>query len=56
MVLVFSLAMGAALGGSLLATATFPVFSFVLSATVLYTLVRPTKSWKPIPHGKTANA
>lgn len=41
---------------SLLATATFPVFSFVLSATVLYTLVRPTKSWKPIPHGKTANA
>lgn len=33
------------------AVATFPVFSFVLSATVLFTLVHPTKSWKPIPHG-----
>lgn len=33
------------------ATLTFPVFSFVLSATVLWTLVRPTRSWKPIPHG-----
>jgi len=30
---------------------TFPVFSLILSASVLYTLVRPTKVWKPIPHG-----
>ncbi len=30
---------------------TFPVFSFILSATVLWTLVCPTKTWKPIPHG-----
>jgi len=30
---------------------TFPVFSLVLSASVLYTLVRPTRRWKPIPHG-----
>jgi ABC-type transport system involved in cytochrome c biogenesis permease component len=29
---------------------TFPVFSFVLSATVAYTLLRPTRKWKPIPH------
>lgn len=32
------------------AVATFPVFSLILSAAVLYTLVRPTKVWKPIPH------
>ena len=30
---------------------TFPVFSLVLSSSVLYTLIRPTKVWKPIPHG-----
>ena len=30
---------------------TFPVFSLVLSASVIYTLVRPTRQWKPIPHG-----
>lgn len=30
---------------------TFPIFSIILSSAVLYTLVRPTKSWKPIPHG-----
>ena len=30
---------------------TFPVFSLILSASVLYTLVRPTRLWKPIPHG-----
>ena len=30
---------------------TFPIFSIILSAAVLYTLVRPTKTWKPIPHG-----
>ena len=28
----------------------FPVFSLVLSASVLFTLVRPTRVWKPIPH------
>ncbi len=33
------------------AVATFPVFSFILSATVLWTLIHPTKTWKPIPHG-----
>lgn len=33
------------------AVATFPVFSLILSASVLYTLVFPTKRWKPIPHG-----
>ena len=30
---------------------TFPVFSLILSASVLYTLVCPTRIWKPIPHG-----
>lgn len=30
---------------------TFPVFSFVLSATAIVTLVFPTRTWKPIPHG-----
>ena len=30
---------------------TFPIFSLILSAAVLYSLVRPTRSWKPIPHG-----
>ena len=32
---------------------SFPVFSLVLSASVLYTLVRPTRLWKPIPHGSS---
>lgn len=32
----------------------FPIFSLVLSASVLYTLVRPTRRWKPIPHGRQA--
>lgn len=32
------------------AVMAFPVFSLVLSAAVLYTLVRPTRRWKPIPH------
>ena len=32
------------------AVVAFPVFSLILSAAVLYTLVRPTRSWKPIPH------
>ena len=30
---------------------TFPGFSLILSSSVLYTLVRPTRAWKPIPHG-----
>lgn len=30
---------------------TFPIFSLILSSSVLFTLVHPTKSWKPIPHG-----
>ena len=29
---------------------TFPVFSLILATSVLYTLVRPTRRWKPIPH------
>ena len=29
---------------------TFPVFSLVLSASVLFTLVFPTRRWKPIAH------
>ena len=33
-----------------LAIVTFPVFSVVLASTVLYSLVRPTRRWKPIPH------
>lgn len=33
---------------------TFPVFSLVLSAAVLYSRVRPTRLWKPIPHGSEA--
>ena len=35
---------------------TFPVFSLILSASVLYTLVRPTRTWKPIPHGGETTA
>lgn len=31
--------------------ATFPLFSLVQSMAVLFTLVFPTRSWKPIPHG-----
>ncbi len=30
--------------------ATFPIFSLILSAAVLYALIRPTRTWKPIPH------
>lgn len=33
------------------AVVTFPVFSLILSASVLYTLIFPTRRWKPIPHG-----
>ena len=32
------------------AVASFPLFSLVLSASVLYTLVFPTRRWKPIVH------
>ena len=35
------------------AVATFPVFSLVQSAAVLFTLVWPTRRWKPISHGNT---
>ncbi len=31
---------------------TFPAFSLILSASVLVTLVYPTRKWKPIVHGK----
>ena len=34
-----------------LSIVTFPVFSLILSASVLFTLVYPTRRWKPIPHG-----
>ena len=30
---------------------TFPVFSLILSASVITALVHPTRRWKPIPHG-----
>ncbi len=30
---------------------TFPIFSLILSASVIFTLIHPTKRWKPIPHG-----
>ena len=33
-----------------LSVVTFPFFSLVLSASVLYTLVFPTRRWKPIAH------
>ena len=29
----------------------FPIFSLILSSSVIFTLVHPTKTWKPIPHG-----
>ena len=32
---------------------TFPIFSLILSSSVIYTLVLPTRTWKPIPHGRT---
>ena len=32
------------------AVLSFPIFSLIQSAAVLYALVRPTKTWKPIPH------
>ena len=38
-----------------LAMVTFPIFSIILSASVLYTRIFPTKTWKPIPHGEQNN-
>lgn len=35
----------------LMAILTFPIFSFILSCSLLYSLVRPTRKWKAIPHG-----
>ena len=34
----------------------FPIFSLILSSSVLYTLVLPTRVWKPIPHSGEKNA
>ena len=35
----------------LLPIVTFPVFTVILSCTVIYSAVRPQRSWKPIEHG-----
>ncbi len=35
------------------AVLTFPAFSFILSASILWTIVFPTRRWKPIPHGNS---
>jgi cellulose synthase/poly-beta-1,6-N-acetylglucosamine synthase-like glycosyltransferase len=35
----------------LLPIVTFPLFTVILSCTVLYSAIRPQKSWKPIEHG-----
>ena len=35
---------------TLVAVLTFPVFAFILSLSVLVSLVRPTRRWKPILH------
>ena len=36
----------------LLPVVTFPLFSLILSASALVTLVFPVRRWKPIPHGQ----
>lgn len=36
---------------NVLSIVTFPVFSIILAASTIVTLVRPTRRWKPIPHG-----
>jgi hypothetical protein len=36
----------------LLPIVTFPLFSLVLSASALFTLVFPVRRWKPIQHGQ----
>ena len=36
----------------LLPVVTFPLFSLILSASALVTLVFPVRRWKPIPHGR----
>lgn len=38
----------------LLSIVTFPLFTLVLSASVLYTRIRPVRRWTPIPHGAGA--
>jgi len=38
-----------------LAMLTFPIFSIILSSSVLYTRIFPTKVWKPIPHSGQDN-
>ena len=35
---------------------TFPLFSLVLSASALFTLVFPVRRWKPIPHGQCVSS
>lgn len=35
---------------------TFPLFSLVLSASALFTLVFPVRRWKPIPHGQSSQS
>ena len=35
---------------------TFPLFSLVLSASALFTLVFPVRRWKPIPHGQCGSS
>ena len=37
----------------LLPVVTFPLFSLILSASALFTLVFPVRRWKPIPHGQS---
>lgn len=36
----------------LLPILTFPVFTVILSMTVIYSIVMPQRTWKPIEHGK----
>ena len=38
----------------LAAILTFPIFSFILSCSLLYAIVHPTRKWKAIPHGVEA--
>jgi cellulose synthase/poly-beta-1,6-N-acetylglucosamine synthase-like glycosyltransferase len=35
----------------LLSIITFPIFSLILSLSILFTFIFPTRRWKPIPHG-----
>lgn len=38
---------------TVLSVLLFPLFSLVLSASVIFVLFRPARIWKPIPHGQT---